>query len=109
VLEKSGYTVLTASSGEDGLRVAGGHAGKIDLVLTDMVMPGMNGRQLAKRLREADPELLVLYSSGYTENVFGVEGLSPDWEGYLQKPFTPASLEGAVAKLLDRGPGAAET
>jgi PAS domain S-box-containing protein len=101
VLEGGGYTVLSAATGQDALALAEKHSGKIDLLLADVVMPGMNGRALADGLSRARPRLRVLYMSGYSDDVLGRHGaLDPDIK-LLAKPFTPDALALRVREVLD--------
>jgi PAS domain S-box-containing protein len=99
-LAAQGYNVLSAGSGQEALAVASKHAGKIDVLITDTIMPGMDGPKLAKALREARPETKVLYISGYTEDasLFG-SGLLRS-EAFLQKPFPLDSLSQKVRALV---------
>jgi signal transduction histidine kinase len=101
VLERAGYDVLTAKDGADALRVAESHTGTIHLLVTDMVMPTMNGRQLAERLRTAQPDLRTLYLSGYTDSSVVRQGWLNGEEHFLQKPFTNDSLTRRVRDVLD--------
>jgi two-component system cell cycle sensor histidine kinase/response regulator CckA len=99
-LELAGYTVVEAKDGADALEVAAAHSGKIDLLVTDMVMPGIGGRELATRLLALRPELKVIYMSGYTEYA---NFKNEDFELHnvmLQKPFTRAVLATTVQKIL---------
>jgi two-component system, cell cycle sensor histidine kinase and response regulator CckA len=99
-LEQAGYTVLDAEDGEEALRLGQESAGAIRLLLTDLVMPGMNGRILAGHLQVRYPEMRVLYMSGYKDYAIGVEAvLEPD-ANYLNKPFTPDALVRAVREVL---------
>jgi PAS domain S-box-containing protein len=100
VLRDSGYRVIEARSGEEALRLAGEHADRIDLLLTDVVMPGMNGRELADRLGEIRPGTRVVFMSGYTEDVILKRGVSGDL-AFLAKPFTPPMLARSVREALD--------
>jgi CheY-like chemotaxis protein len=100
VLRDSGYHVIEAGSGEEALRLAGECPGRIDLLLTDVVMPGMNGRELAERLGEIRPETRVVFMSGYTEDVILKRGVSGD-RAFLAKPFTPPMLARSVREALD--------
>jgi len=101
VLRANGYTVLEASTGEDAERVCREFKGAIALLVTDVVMPGMNGPALAERLHSSRPLMRVLYISGYTENVLDVQDqLGPVTE-FLQKPFAPSVLVHRVRALLD--------
>jgi PAS domain S-box-containing protein len=102
VLEKNGYTVLEASNGDEALDVVQGRNGNpIHLVVTDVVMPGMSGRQLADRLVSLRPELKVLYMSGYTDNAIVHHGVLDPGIAYIQKPFTPDALASKVREILD--------
>jgi CheY-like chemotaxis protein len=100
VLEGAGYRVLEASSGFEALRVSAGHNGRLDLLLTDVVMPGMSGRELAERLAPVRPAMKVLYMSGHTDDAIFHHGVTQAGTGFLQKPFTPDALERRVRELL---------
>jgi signal transduction histidine kinase len=97
VLERAGYRVLAATGGEAALRLAAEEP-SIDLVLTDVVMPGMGGAALAERLRAARPGIRVLFMSGYSADL--PKGLAPTGGGLLEKPFTPAALLARVAEAI---------
>jgi len=101
VLERHGYTVLEAPNGEAGLHLAQSHGGPIHLLLTDVVMPVMSGRQLADQLARARPDMKVLYASGYTDDSIVRHGVLEEGTAYLQKPFTPESLARKVRDVLD--------
>jgi signal transduction histidine kinase/CheY-like chemotaxis protein len=108
VLERQGYTVLEAPNGEAALRLVQQHHGRIDLLLTDVVMPGLSGRQLAEQLARARPDMKVLYASGYTDDSVVRHGILEARNAYLQKPFEPESLARKVRDVLDTsGIGAA--
>src|SRR5205807_2437523 len=92
VLERQGYTVIEAAGGDAALQLAAAHAGPIHLLLTDVVMPGLSGRQVAERLAIRRPDMRVLYSSGYTDDSIVRHGILEEGIAYLQKPFTPQSL-----------------
>src|SRR5207249_9564510 len=96
------YHVLEASSGFAALRVSSGHGGRLDLLLTDVLMPRMSGRELAERLAPARPGLQVLYTSGHTDDAIFHHGVNQACTGFLQKPFTPETLERRVRELLGR-------
>ena len=101
VLAGRGYTVLTAANGEDALRVARAHPGTVDLLLTDVVMPGMSGSTLARQLLAERPGLRVLYMSGYTDADIVHHGVLDAGTMFLEKPFTPQVLARHVRDALD--------
>jgi two-component system cell cycle sensor histidine kinase/response regulator CckA len=98
-LAAKGYCVMEAENGESGVAVAAQHDGKIDLVITDVVMPGMGGRELVKQLAQSRPETKVLYLSGYTEDAIS-EGTIESGAAFLQKPFTLQNLSRKVREVL---------
>ncbi len=99
-LKQVGHVVLQAGSGEDALALAGRHTGRIDLLLTDIFLPGMRGYELADRLLASRPTLRVLYVSGSpAENVDG--GVLKDGDHYLNKPFLPRVLVQRVREALE--------
>jgi two-component system cell cycle sensor histidine kinase/response regulator CckA len=100
VLEEAGYRVLQASNGEDALALGASLDGGLQLLLTDVVLPGMNGRVLAERLQAIRPELPVLYMSGYTDDMVVRTGVVTEGTAFLQKPFTPQSLLDRVQTVL---------
>jgi two-component system cell cycle sensor histidine kinase/response regulator CckA len=100
-LERAGYTVIPAIDGADALRLFTEHDGEIDLVLTDVVMPGLSGRELVGRLRIMNPEVPVLFVSGYTEEGVRKQGVLEPGAAYLEKPFTPEMLLRKVHEVLD--------
>jgi CheY-like chemotaxis protein len=101
ILEARGYTVLEAAGADDALRVVDGNAKRIDLLLTDVVMPGMNGRELAERLTAQRRDLKVLFVSGYTGEAIRQHGLLESGAAFLQKPFSPDVLARKVRDVLD--------
>jgi PAS domain S-box-containing protein len=103
-LTKLGYTVFDANNGVAALRISATHPGPIHLLLTDVIMPGMNGRELADRLTSVRPEARVLYMSGYTENAIGHNGVLDAGIHLLQKPFTLPTLQSKVREVLDTSP-----
>ncbi|MFL5341351.1 MAG: PAS domain S-box protein [Gemmataceae bacterium] len=100
-LQGQGYSVLEAAGGEEALRIASDHGGPLDLVVTDVVMPGLGGREVATALRHSRPGLKVLFVSGYTDDAVVRHGISEAADAFLQKPFTPATLAAKVRALLD--------
>jgi PAS domain S-box-containing protein len=100
-LEKQGYRVIEAADGVVAMQIAVAHEGVIHLLLTDVIMPGMNGRELAQRMSEIRPNTKVLYMSGYTENVIGHNGTLDAGVRLLQKPFTLRDLKSKVREVLD--------
>ena len=101
-LETLGYTVLEAGGGKQAVRVAVAHGGPIDLLVTDVVMPGMSGREVAETVRAARPGVRVLFVSGYTDDAVVRHGVLTAEMAFLQKPFTLAALGGKVREVLDR-------
>jgi two-component system, cell cycle sensor histidine kinase and response regulator CckA len=99
-LAAKGYSVLEAKSGEDGLETAARHQGTIQLVITDVVMPGMGGRELVKKLAETNPTTKVLYLSGYTEDTIVSDGSIESGTAFLQKPFSLQNLSRKVREVL---------
>jgi PAS domain S-box-containing protein len=100
-LEKQGYRVIEAADGAVAMQIAVAHEGVIHLLLTDVIMPGMNGRELAQRISEIRPNVKVLYMSGYTENVIGHNGTLEAGVRLLQKPFNLRDLKSRVREVLD--------
>jgi len=102
VLSDRGYRVIEAHTPEEAERLAGNNGAEVHLLLTDVVMPGFSGRELAKRLTGRYPNLRVLYMSGYTHNVIAQDGTLEEGISFLQKPFTPQVLAEKVREVLDR-------
>ena len=101
VLQSQGYNVLDARAGSEALTVRAGYSGSIDLLLTDVIMPGMSGRELAERLIPKDEKMRVLYMSGYTDDAILRRGIFERGTAYIQKPFTPDALARRVREVLD--------
>ena len=99
-LRKQGFTVLGARHAAEALQLAVHHQGRIDLLLTDIVMPGLSGRELAERLTKARPDLKVLYTSGYTDDVVAVHDIGTSGPGFMPKPYSPDSLARRVRAIL---------
>ena len=100
-LEACGYTVLDAADGPSAIELSARHAGAIAILVTDVVMPGMSGRELAERLAPTRPEMKVLYTSGYTDDAMVRQGVLNAGVAFLQKPFVPDSLARKVRDVLD--------
>jgi two-component system cell cycle sensor histidine kinase/response regulator CckA len=101
ILVAAGYTVLQAANGPDALALIARHPDSVHLVFTDVVMPGMNGRELVARLSVLRPAMLVLYTSGYTEDAILRHGVLDDPRRFLSKPYTPAVLLHRIREALD--------
>ena len=101
ILESEGYTVLTASDGEEALRVAESHPGSIHGLLADVVMPKMNGPDLADRLKHVRREMKVVFMSGYTTEAIGQYGIMQAGAPFVGKPFTASLLSQKVREALD--------
>ena len=106
MLRGFGYHLLEAANGEEALAVAAAHAGPIHLLITDVVMPAMSGRELGAELKRRRPEIRVLYMSGYTGNAIARRGLLEEGVAFIQKPFTAESLAGKVRDTLGSAPAA---
>jgi len=100
-LEARGYRVLDAADGPSALELSTRHAGGIAILVTDVVMPGMSGRELAERLAPARPSMKVLYTSGYTDDAMVRQGVLNAGVAFLQKPFVPDTLARKVREVLD--------
>jgi CheY-like chemotaxis protein len=104
VLERQGYTVLQAESGTQAISACKQHSGPIHLLLTDVVMPGMSGCELADRLRDLYPSAKVLYMSGHTDDTISRHGIVGTDVAFLQKPFAPSALTRKVREVLEGVP-----
>ncbi len=102
ILQNKGYRVLTASDGNAALLVVKRYVSPIHLMLTDVVMPGINGRELAKKMESFHPKMKVLYMSGYTENAIVHHGILDEKMDYIPKPFTVEGLTKKVREALDK-------
>jgi len=102
ILTQNGYTVLEASHGDEASHICEQHKGPIHLMVMDVVMPGINGRELAKSLEPHHPEMKVLYMSGYTDNAIVHHGILEKGLSFLQKPFTLEGLLRKVREVLDK-------
>jgi PAS domain S-box-containing protein len=103
MLERQGYRVLAAGTPGEAIRLAAAHRGEIHLLMTDVVMPEMNGRELAKRIIALYPDIECLFTSGYTADVIAHHGVLDRGTFFIQKPFSRNSLAAKVRELLDRG------
>jgi two-component system, cell cycle sensor histidine kinase and response regulator CckA len=101
VLEADGYFVLDAADAVDGIAVYDEHAGEIDLLLSDVVMPGMNGRDMARKLIDKKPDLRVIFMSGYTDTPVLREAFADCNTVYLQKPFSVETLRTRIRQVLE--------
>jgi CheY-like chemotaxis protein len=102
-LESAGFHVLSAGNGEEALEIASRYGRAFDLLLTDVVMPGMNGRDLAEQLLLRQPAMKVLYISGYTDSFIAGHGVLEPGTHLLHKPFTEEVLIQKVREVLDGG------
>jgi CheY-like chemotaxis protein len=102
VLRRNGYTVLPAGNGYEALLLAGKHSGRIGLMITDLVMPVMGGRELAEAIPASHPETQVLYMSGYADNISELLGVGI---AFIEKPFSPDALLRKVREVFDRKSG----
>jgi CheY-like chemotaxis protein len=105
VLELGGYSVLEAREGREALHVCEEHEGPLNLVVTDVVMPRMGGRELAEQIARTSPDTKTLYVSGYTDDVVVRNGVLEKGTAFLQKPFTPSALLAKVREVLDTNGG----
>ena len=103
-LERRGYRVLAAADGDSAIAISRAFPGRIDLLVTDVVMPGMNGRELAEQLEIMRRGIRVLFVSGYTDDAVLLKGVSLDERTFLQKPFTSLQLAKRVRVVLDQSP-----
>jgi signal transduction histidine kinase/DNA-binding response OmpR family regulator len=102
ILVDEGYTIIPAASGAEALTICAEYPDHIDLLVTDVVMPGMGGRQLVERLSVTRPETKILYMSGYTDNAIVHHGVLDSGTAFLQKPFTPIAVLRKVREVLDQ-------
>ncbi len=105
-LRKSGYTVLAAESGREALDVVRDHVGSIDLLITDVMMPDMDGPELVRQLTTIRPETRTLFMSGYMDDALGEHGILPANINFIQKPFSPRVIAQKVRDILDGAPPA---
>jgi two-component system cell cycle sensor histidine kinase/response regulator CckA len=101
VLERNGYRVIAAPDGNAALEAAAAHDGSIDLLLTDVVMPGLNGRDLADRFAPLYPDARIVFISGYAGDTLSEQGVLDPLVTFLAKPFLPADLARKIREVLD--------
>jgi len=102
ILEGYGYSVLAAPDGSAGLSLGKEFPGRIDLVLTDVIMPQMGGKELVDQLKSVRPESKILFMSGFTDDAIIHHGVSDDGVFFLQKPFSTECLAAKVREVLDQ-------
>lgn len=102
ILKQKGYKILEAENGEDALRIGEEHEGRIDLMITDVVMPKMNGKETAERLQPLYPQMKVIYMSGYTDDSIVHRGVLAPRLNFLEKPFSLEGLARKVREVLDK-------
>lgn len=103
-LDRFGYHVLSAARGDEALGIARNHDREIDLLLTDIMMPGMNGVEVAAEVARIRPGIQVFFMSGYADQDLVRQGLLEPGTHFLQKPFTPQDLAEQIRRILDRDP-----
>jgi CheY-like chemotaxis protein len=101
MLQHLGYTVLSAISPSEALKKCGMHSGKVDVLMTDVIMPEMNGRELAQRLLVNQPWIKCLFMSGYTADIIGQQGVLDEGIHFIQKPFSHSLLAAKVREVLE--------
>ena len=101
-LEPTGYTVLAAENGQEALELSRLYKENIDLLLTDVIMPGMNGQELADILSKKRPDIKVVFMSGYTDDVIAHHGIADKDIHFIQKPITLSSLAKKLREVLDK-------
>ena len=106
ILQRAGYTVLEAPTSRSAVDIAAKKQNRVDLLLTDVVMPDMSGREVAEAFMRLRPDAKVLYMSGYTDDAVVRHGILEAEMSFLQKPYSPATLAAKVREVLDGGEGA---
>ena len=102
MLKQLGYTVLAAANGEEAMDICQSHQGRISLLVTDVVMPNMSGKQVAEAMLARRPDIKVLYLSGYTDNTISHHGILDSSVDFLTKPFSRETLSRKVRDILSR-------
>jgi DNA-binding response OmpR family regulator len=100
-LQKNGYRVLTAESGREALDLVNAHSGPIHLLITDVMMPDIDGPELVRRLSTLRPDTRTLFMSGYMDDALGEQGALPSNVNFIQKPFSPRTIAQRVREILD--------
>ena len=100
ILSRLGFHVHSASDGHEALQVLNELDGKIDLILTDVIMPNMNGQQLAQKAQELYPEIKVLFTSGYTNEIIAKHNILEEGIHFIAKPYSPSDLKKALVAIL---------
>ena len=100
-LARHGYIVLEAANGEEALTLLDQHLPDVSLVVTDMTLPGMSGRELADRVRDRRRDIKILYTSGFIDDAAIESGIEQSTRPFLQKPYTPAALAAKIRLVLD--------
>src|SRR5262245_34920467 len=103
-LQRNGYTVLAAESGHEALQLVRDHHGAIHLLITDVMMPDMDGPELVRQLSAIRPETRTLFMSGYMDDTLGQHGVLPSNVNFIQKPFSPRVIAQRVRDILDGTP-----
>ena len=100
-LKRNGYTVLAAESGREALELVRNHAGAIHLLITDVIMPDMDGPELVRHLSTIRPDTRTLFMSGYMDDTLGERGILATNANFIQKPFSPSTIAQRVREILD--------
>lgn len=102
ILRENGYHVLEASNGEEAIKICNEHKGEIDLMLTDVVMPAMNGKRLSEIVRPIQENIRVVYMSGYTDDAIVHHGVLDPGTNFIEKPFTAETLTSTIQEVLQQ-------
>jgi two-component system, cell cycle sensor histidine kinase and response regulator CckA len=100
-LRRNGYTVLAAESGREALQLVRNHAGPLHLLITDVMMPDMDGPELVRQLATIRPDTRTLFMSGYMDDTLGERGILSTNANFIQKPFSPGTIAQRVREILD--------